>query len=128
MLELVSPQVAVASSFISSVVTPTVVAMHVVDEADDATDDEEQEDQHARCEEDLEDLTAEQLQLMVRTLNNQIRRSAPPATKNARSAYPRKAAPLMALMVPIPSAPVAPIVARPAAVQTPPNPIQSLPT
>jgi hypothetical protein len=114
MLELVSPQVNAASSYISSLISPTAVAMHTIEDTHDESEDEEEEDQRARCEEDLEDLSPEQLQLMVRTLNMQLRRSTRPATKTTRAPYPKKAT-----EAPVPSVPIPAVPALPAAAPVP---------
>ena len=86
-VKLVSPQVA-ASSYVSEIIEPTEVMMHTVDN-DEESDDEHSNEYAVRCEEDLDELTTDELQLMVRTLNNQLKnagKSAPAATHST----PRK--------------------------------------
>ena len=65
MLELLSPQITAALAYTSSLVTPTPVTMHTIEEVDAFSDDDEEDDQCARCEEDLDELSQSQLQLMV---------------------------------------------------------------
>ena len=80
MLELLSPQIASASSYVSAVVTPSEVTMHSVEESDE----EEPENPYAaRCNDDLDSLSVDELQPMVHSLNNQLRRSGRPPAKGA---------------------------------------------
>jgi len=77
MIELVSPQLA-AASYVGALVTPTEVAMHAA--ADNDSDDEDTESPYtARCEEDLDHLTNEELQTLVHTLSGQLKKGGKPA-------------------------------------------------
>ena len=70
MLELVSPQITSAQSYyVSTIVQPSKVMMHTIEDGTHASDDEEEETQEARCEEDLDELSVDELQLMVRMLS-----------------------------------------------------------
>jgi len=89
MIELVSPQLA-AASYISAVVTPTDVAMHA-DTNDDDSDDEETNGAYAaRCNNDLDHLSNDELQSLVHTLSGQLKKAGKPAARGAYAAPPKK--------------------------------------
>jgi len=88
MLEVLSPQVATAaatSSYVSTIVTPTMVTMHTIEPS--LSDDESEGEADAYLavddDEDISELSAEQLQLLVHTLSGQLKKTTKPATCTA---------------------------------------------
>jgi hypothetical protein len=96
MLELLSPQIAAApsaSSYVSTIITPTAVTMHTLDDQEDESDDDRENLYSARCEDDLDELSVDELQLLVRNLNNQLKKPGKSAAKPSRPDMRRKKAP-----------------------------------
>jgi hypothetical protein len=112
MIELVSPQVAAAAaSFVNTVVTPTEVSMHADAEGDES-DDEEPENQYAaRCDEDLDHLSNDELQSLVHALSGQLKKTGKPAARGARAAPPKKKP--TDLPPPAPAVPTVPVTPAP---------------
>lgn len=93
LLEVVSPQIAAAASYINSVLTPTkVTTMHTVD-VEDSDDELESEDTDeiaaANSIEGITDIPPEQLEAMIQALSNQLKKSGKPPASSARP-FPRK--------------------------------------
>ena len=76
MLERVSPQITSTQSYyVSTIVQPSKVMMHAVEDKIHASDDEDEETQEACCEEDLDELSVDKLPLMVRMVSNQVKKT-----------------------------------------------------
>ena len=114
MLELVLPQITSAQLYyVSTIIQPSKVMMHTVEDDAHASDDEDEEMQEAHCKEDLDELSVDELQLMVRMLSNQVKKMTKNAAPETRST-PRKgkaakkpppaATPVPSMPVPQPSA------------------------
>jgi hypothetical protein len=82
--------------------------MHTVEDEDNGSEEEEEQTYEARCEEDLDELSVDELQLMVRMLSNPVKKTTKATTPGNRSAARKgKAAERPApSAAPAPSAPV----------------------
>ena len=121
-IELVSPQVA-ASSFVSSVVTPTAVAMYVAEPEDTDSEDESIHSYAASCEDDLDELSVDDLQLLVRTLSGQLKKSSKSAQSSARAPPRKKKGTDAPTSTPAEPTPVtAPQVSQPSSTNSAPTP------